>query len=201
MDPNKNEPLPVDYLDQIAPKQHKSNGLLDKKPFVIFIIGAVLISLILFFVSMSSGNNKTTTTLAARLKVTNTMAIDATKKVKSDAMQAANSNLKIYLTNTIRDITPILATNGVKMESLSKDTLKLEDKTSVMTELENARLNNTYDRTYSLKMYYQINSILTLMKNIKQSSKSKSLTTFLTTSYDNLLPIQKEFYDYYNSNS
>lgn len=199
MNQKEKQSLPVDYLDQIAPKKHASNSLFTKKPLIIGLILAVIIAIILMLLSANSGNSKSTSTLAARLKVTSEIAVDATKKIKSSKLDAINSDLKIYLTNTIRDITAILAKDNIKMSELSKELLAAEARPTIIADLEDARLNNIYDRTYSLKMYYQLKSISTLMTSLGKSTNSKSLKTFLDTSETNLAPIQKSLADFYDT--
>lgn len=198
MNQNEKEILPIDYLDQIAPKKHVDNSLLTKKPLIIGLILAVIIALGLIMFG-GSGSSKNTSTLAARLKVTSAIAVDATKKIKSSKLDAINSDLKIYLANTIRDITPILAKDNIKMSELNKELVAAEAKPAVISDLEDARLNNIFDRTYSLKMYYQLKSISTLMTSLSKSTNSKSLKTFLDASETNLAPIQKSLADFYDT--
>ena len=197
MYPNDNQPTnPADYLSQIAPHAPKKTNFLQKRPILIAGIGlGIIIMLFVIIGSLSSGMGPTEQ-LAARLLATESTANDATTKLKSTQLRAINSNLKNYLTNTIRDITPIIATENIKINKLNKNVLSAESNTDMLAILEDARLNAIYDRTYAREMAYQLDTVLTLMLQIYNNSNSKSLKSFLTDARTNLKPIQKEFEDF-----
>jgi len=201
MNPNNNEPLPANYLDQIATHSHKNNSLLTKKPLIIGLVVALLLSFVLLTASGTANSPKNMSTLAARLKVTSDMAISADTKIKNNQLNALNSDLKIYLTDTIRDITPILKTNNIKITSLDKKILSSEAQTNVMNSLEDARLNGIYDRTYSKKMLNQIDSVMSLMSEIYKSSNNKTFKSFLDNAYKNLGPLRDRFSNFYDSSN
>lgn len=186
---------PADYLNQISTHiPQKKNILSGKPPLLIAGVGAViLLILIMTISSLFTGGVKPTEQLAARLVSTSSTAESATANLKSSQLRALNSNLKLYLTNTIRDITPILAANSVKISSLNKKAVAAESNVDLLSTLEDARLNAVYDRTYAREMSYQLDTILTLMLKINNSTTSKSLKTFLADARTNLVEIQKQF--------
>jgi hypothetical protein len=69
------------------------------------------------------------------------------------------------------------------------------------TDLDNARLNAVYDRTYSREMAYKLATVLTLMQQIYESTNNKSLKNFLVNAYKNLEPTQKNFTDFNEADS
>lgn len=189
------------YLDQIAPKPVKTS-IFQQKPIVfgaIALLAFIVICAFALIVGSLSGGIAPTKRLAARLVNTQQVVTSAVPNIKNTRLRALNSNLKIILTNTIRDASPILAKDKIDINKLDKDTLAKEPNTKMLERLEDARLNAIYDRTYAREMAYQVETIISLMQEIKKSGK-KDLKTFLTTAIDNLSPIQKQFEDY-NSNN
>jgi len=194
--PPPQQPLPTDYLNQIAPDS-------PKKPFFSFglkqvIIGAVaLIVLMLILVgivnALTGGQKSSLQRLPARLAATEVIATDAQKNLKSSKLRSLNSNLKLYMTNTNRDIATPLLGAGVNTAKLSDSIIALESTTELSARLEDARLNGVFDRTYAREMTYQLGTLMTLMTEIYNSTRNTELKTFLKTSYDSLKPTQESF--------
>lgn len=197
---NNNQQNPADFLEQIAPKPTQKNWIMSKKPLLIGLIVMVVLLIFVLFFGLMNSNTQTTTRLAARLKDTSAIANSATTKIKSTELRALNSNLKQRLINEMRDIGPFLAKEGVKIDKIDKSITASETSTKIMSILEDARLNATYDRVYAREMAYKLNTIITLMNKIGKASNSKSLKAFLTASVDNLTPIQKELADFNSTN-
>jgi hypothetical protein len=202
MNPDQNQ-YPIDYLNQIAPPPPKS-GLVDKK--FLFIIGGavalVIIALIVIFSlsSASGGPKDKMQTLAARMITLQDVTKKAQPTLKSGALRATNSNLTIFLTNANRDIAEPLKTNGVDVKNLDKGIVAKEDGTELTEELEDARLNAIYDRTYAREMTYQLETIAALMGDIYDRTSSKSLKDFLLKTDDNLQPIKTQLNDFTDKN-
>jgi len=201
MNPNSYQQNPIDYLDQIAPQPTKNSWLLSKKPLLIGLIIAIAILLIASVAGLFLGKAQTNSQLTARLIDTQTIVNDATKKINSTKLQALNGNLSIYLSNTVSSIEPLLTKEGVKVKEIDKNITKKETDTELVTKLEDARLNAIYDRTYSREMAYKLNTILTLMNQLKKSNRSASAKSFYSTSINNLIPIQKAFADFNESDN
>lgn len=205
MDPNQPQPplqpqtpqpsVSVDYLNQIAPQAPKSKLPLTKKQLILVgILGvAVIIVVILVIVVSLSSNKKPLEQLAARLQSTQTIATDASTKLKDSQLRALNSNLKIYLTNTNRDIAAPLLKDNIVVNKLDKNIVTSESGTDISARLENARLNAVYDSTYAREMSYRLDTIVALMKQIYNSTGNTTLKSFLNDAYTNLSPTQKEF--------
>lgn len=198
------QPLSMDYLNKIAPQAPKSKMPFTKKQMIVLgILGiAVLVVVILMIVvGAGGGNKKYEQQLAARLIGTETIANGATAKIKSSSLRALNSNLKIYLTNTNRDIAAPLVKDGIDVNKLDKTLLTSESDTDANARLEDARLNGVYDRTYAREMAYRLATIVTLMKKIQASTSNKTLQTFLVSALTNLEPTQKQFSDFNETTS
>lgn len=192
MNPNNNQPLPVDYLDQIATGHQKKSSPLQSKLLIVGLIAALLIAAILTILSSLNSGNTSVSKLAARLTVTAQMHKSSTAAVQNSELKSINSELNIYLTNILRDIEPIMVKNGTKTANLDKKLLASESVDKTLTKLEDARLNGIYDRTYSREMDYQLQTIMVLLRQLYKSTNNSDTKTFLQNSYDNLLPIQQK---------
>lgn len=194
------EAAPISYLDQISAKPANKFDFIRKKPILIGLIALVVIILIAIIASLPQSVNPTTQ-LAARLMATKTVATDVSDNLKNSQLRSINGNLKMYLTNTIRDIKPFLAKNNIDINKLSASATALESTTALMARMEDARLNGVYDRTYAREMAYKLSTIITLYKQIYNSTGDTALKLFLTASQKNIAPIQAQFADFNAANS
>lgn len=203
MNPNENQPTPIDYLDQIAPVAVKKRFFNLTGPVLmgVIAIGLVILICAIYVTSSTISSSNTTTKLAARLVVTEKIAKDSTSKIKSSQLRAINSELKTFLTNTIRDVEPLLVKENTKIKDLPKSLLNSNADTELINRLEDARLNAIFDRTYTREMAYELNNILNLMTDINKKTNNTSLKSFLSDSYTNLVPIQKQFADFESTES
>ena len=192
---NPNQPIySVDYLNQIAPQAPKKNVLSRLQVIIIVVVGGiVLLTIILSLVLASSHNVEPAKQLAARLQSTEIIVGNAQSKLKSSQLRTLNSNLKIYLTNTNRDISVPLLQVGINVAQLDKKLVASEAGTDITNKLEDARLNATYDRIYALEIASQLDTIVELMRQVNDSTNNQSLKAFLDSAYTNLKPTQKQF--------
>jgi len=192
---NPNQPTySVDYLNQIAPQAPKKNVLTRLQIIIIAAVGGIiLLTIILSLVLASSHNVEPTKQLAARLQSTEIIVGNAQSKLKSSQLRTLNSNLKIYLTNTNRDISVPLLQVGINVAQLDKKLVASEAGTDIVNRLEDARLNAVYDRTYAREIASQLDTIVELMRQVNNSTNNQSLKTFLANAYTNLEPTQKQF--------
>lgn len=200
MEPKQpSQPLSMDYLNKIAPVAPKRKMPFSRNQMILLgILGAAVIIVLILATVLGGfgGTKKYEKQLAARLIGTETIAADASTKLKSSSLRALNSNLKIYLTNTNQGIIEPLKKDGIDATKLDKSTLTDESGSDVSARLEDARLNAVYDRTYAREMAYRLATILTLMNKIENSTSNKTLKTFLTNAITNLEPTQKQFADF-----
>lgn len=199
MDPNQppsNAAPSPDYLSQIAPQAPKRK-LFEPGIKLWAMIGATLIVLVIIFSlvfnATINAQRRPLQQLSARLSATATVVDSAQDNLKSSKLRSLNSNLKIYLTNTNRDIgAPFLAA-GVNVANIPDSIKKDEAVDDVTARLENARLNVVYDNTYAREMTRQLESTTILMQQIISGTSNRELKTFLESAYDNLIPTQEEF--------
>ena len=204
MYPNDNKQTnPVDYLNQISTHAPKKSFFFNKKPLLIAsIVGAVIVGLVIIMavVNIISSEINPTERLAARLVNTSSVAEGATAKLKNSQLKATNSNLKIYLTNTIRDFTPILASANIKIAKIGKNVLAAESVDKMLKTLEDARLSAIYDRIYAIEMSHQLDTILILMNQLGNNTSKKDFRSFLENARPSLVAIQKQFADFNATN-
>jgi len=199
---NPNEPnYSADYLNQIAPQAPKRSGFSRMQYIIIGIVGVlVLLTIFLMMTVSSKSNTAPEKQLAARLQSTEVIVSNAQGTLKSSQLRTLNSNLTIYLTNTNRDIAEPLLAAKVDVKKLDKKIVASEAGTDIVNRLEDARLNATYDRTYAREISYQLETIVALMRQIYDSTRSPSLKTFLDGAYTNLEPTQKQFAEFNTAN-
>lgn len=199
-------PQPVDYLNEIAPQAPKKQLISFKPgPKLFAILGAALIILIIIISivvnSITTAQRAPLQHLAARLASTTTVVANAQANIKSSDLRSLNSNLGIYLANTNRDLVAPLLSAGVNISNIPDSVTKAESSTALTARLEDDRLNAVYDNQYAVEMAYQLDTILNLMQQIKESTGNAQLKNFLASAYTNLQPTQKAFADYNAANS
>lgn len=195
-------PVPSDYLDQIATPQKQSP--LNGKLFLLIIAGAlVLIITLVVFIFSANNAPKTTSTerLALRLQTLQKVSQMAHKNIKSSTLRSINSNLKTSLINTNRDIAAPLAAAEIDLKKAEPSLIAEEDGEKLTEALENARLNVDFDNTYAREMSYQLERTTVLMNSLLATAKSTSLKTFLQSSTKELIALQKQFSAYNSANS
>lgn len=188
------------YLDQIAPTETKKPILMSLGPLQMIVGGIILIILILLIVGIVNSILKAPLVslqqLSARLNTTATLVEDASNNLNSSELQTLNSNLKIYLTNTNREIIEPFQSVGVSTTKIDASITDQESGTAIAARLEDARLNAVYDRTYAREMAYQLDTVLNLMKKSGSSIGSTAVKNVLQSAYENLAPIQQDFADF-----
>ena len=189
---------PLDYLNQIAPQQHKASPFKwNLKTIILAAIGVLIIVIVIAIVVTNIANSRKTPweQLSARLAVTSTVANNSATIIKDSQLRSLNSSLKLYLTNTTRDIQTPLTNLGIDPKKIPDSITKTENGTGITQRLEDARLNAKYDSTYAREMSYQLSTILSLYQQLYNSSTQQTKAT-LTTAYDNLKPIQQNLADF-----
>jgi hypothetical protein len=145
---------------------------------------------------MAGGNVGDSERLAARLQATQDIIQSSRPNVNNHQIRASNSVLDTYLTNTLRDLTPILAKHNINVNKLSKTTVNAESDAKILATLEDARLNATYDRIYASEMAHQLDITLILMQKIYKDTSDSSLKSVLSSAYQSMKPIQKQYEDF-----
>lgn len=193
-------PISIDYLNQIAPDEKKPG--MNNKLFLMILGGALLVSAILVVVLASSSASvpSSVQTLALRLETIQEIAKDSQKTIKSSELRGLNSNLEIYLTNANRDFAEPLAKNNIDLKKIDKDIIAKENGDKLIAKLDDARLNATFDRTYASEISYQLDTISVLMEKSYKATSSTSLKEFLDGSNKDLQSLRKQFSEFNAAN-
>lgn len=194
-------PPPVDFLNQIAPQAPKKSSWNTKLKLIGMIGGGLIVLVIALAITLSAitnANREPAQKLSARLAVTQSVADDAQSNLKSSQLRSLNSDLRLFFTNTSRDIATPLTAFGVSADALPDRVTADETKIGegISNRLEDARLNAVFDRTYAREMAFQLSTMIALLQQMYYGAPNESTKTFLDTTYRNLQPIQKGFADF-----
>lgn len=194
---------PIDYLEQIAPKQKASFGFSRKQ---VAILGAVILVGFIGFAAaaiLQSGKpniGAVSRQLTMRVGATSTIAKDAQKNLRSRDLHALNTSLTIQLANTNTGLATAFAEAGVIVGEI-KDAKTDDTSAETIKKLDDARLNGVFDRVYAREMSFRLSTILTHLDSIHKSTKNTKLREYLETTYKNLEPLQKQLAEYSASSS
>ena len=189
----------IDYLNQIAPQQHKPKGPLPRVVIPLLIGGVVLFLLMALFSALHGGSSASLPTLAMRLQSLQSVADSAQPNIKSNQLRVTNSNLSLYLTNANRDIATPLKNTGSDPTKIKPTAAIQADTAKLSATLEDARLNAIYDRVYARNMDYQLSTLLLQMAQLKKSTGSASTRSFIDATSANLTTIQDQLAKYSDS--
>lgn len=182
------------YLDQIASKPARSSaGKLNFKTVGIIGGGLVLLVIIISVIAgtISANRQAPVQHLTARLATLEVIATDAQSNLKSSQLRSLNSSLRLFLTNTNRDIVAPLAAIGIDPKKLPASITQAESPEGVATRLDDARLNGTFDATYTREMEYLLSVTVTLAGQVASTTSRTDLKSLLATTQDSLRSIQE----------
>ena len=195
---------PNDYLNQIAPKPPKKP--LQNHMVRLGIIGAGLIVLVIILsvvaTSISNSRRAPAERLSVRIDTTQTIADESQGTLRSSQLRSLNSDLRLFFTNTKRDIGEPLATIGVTPQSINQSIVTEETSRAeaISQRLEDARLNAVFDRTYAREMAFQLSTVLTLLQEVYAGTSNQSARDFTDATYENLEPLQAGFENFNETN-
>lgn len=189
----------IDYLNQIAPQQHKPKLALPRFVIPMLIAAVVLFVAMAGFAAARGGSSSDLPTIAMRLQSLQTVADGAQSKIKSNQLRVTNSNLSLYLTNANRDIAIPLKATGSDPTKITPSTAIKADTTALTNTLEDARLNAIYDRVYARNMDYELSTLLLQMAQLRKATSSTSTQTFIDATSANLKTTQTQFANYTDS--
>lgn len=204
MNPNQDQ-YSIDYLNQISTTPQKPG--FDKK-FLLLIGGGLLLVVVLFIavavigsISQGGASPQKLQTLYVRLETLGTISNEAKKQIKSNSLRATNASLVIFLTDANHDIVDPLGKSGVNVKKIDKSISQKFGGDELKQTLEEARLLATYDVVYAREMNYELETLQLLMKEIYDSTKSKSMKEFITSTDESLVTIRKQLTEFNGSTS
>lgn len=202
MTPNNGQ-TPLDYLNQIAPQA-------PKKPLFTLNLRTIIIGVVLFLVliiiianigaAVSNANKSPWERFSARLAATSEIVDSSSGKIKNSQLRSLNSDLKLYITNTQRDLATPLEQLGINPEKLPASATQKESAEAILAQLEDGRLNAKYDSTYAREMSYQLATTLALLQQLYKSNVGPQTKQFLSDAYSNLAPTYQAISEFSASN-
>ncbi len=199
----QNGQTPLDYLNQIAPQA-------PKKPVFALNLRTIIFGLIIFLViviiianvgaALSNARKEPWEQFAAKLAATTEVVDSSSGKIKNSQLRSLNSDLKLYLTNTQRDLATPLKAFDVNPAKLPASVTKKESSAAMLERLENGRLNAKYDSTYAREMSYQLATTLALLQKLYKSNVGPQTKAYLSDAYSNLAPTYEAVSDFSASN-
>ena len=200
----QNGQTPLDYLNEISPTSQKKAPLFALNLRTVIFGGILLVILIIIFTVISgsiSGSQKEPWQRLS-VKITNTEAVvnSSSSNIKNSQLRSINSDLKLYLANTKRDLAAPLAAQGIKVADIPASVTAKESSKAMTERLEDGRLNAKYDSTYAREMSYQTATLLALINQLYKSSALPATKTYLKSAYENLEPTHKALSTFSASN-
>ena len=207
-----------EYLNQIsAPStQAKSSGgsLLSSKYLIWGLVGMAVLTVIIIVVGMIMSAGKkdplkdTLNKLDMRIDYVSAAIGTYQGYVKSSNLRSTSSSFNTILSNTKRDLSEYIAAT-YKPSKDDKQTPQVSKivtneievaKQSLNDALLDARVNGILDRVYAHKMIYELSMIMTDEETIMKLAKNEELQALITTSYQSLEPIYKNFDEFSEAN-
>lgn len=203
-----------EYLDQISatttpssqPSKFNLKNILSSKLFRIIAAGIIFFILLIIVGNIIGSSASKGRTLAEQLELrltnlTTMLEEESNEYLKDTNLRSYNTALAGILKNTNTQLTNYLTEAGVDIKSIpasiqTKETDYIE---ALKAELEEARLNGLYDRTYVNLISTEINLIVALEENILDRTSSEALTDILNQSITSLNSILESYDNFDNS--
>ncbi len=199
----QNGQTPLDYLNEIAPQaQKKPLFALNMRTVLLGALLAVILIIIIATVSgaLTSARKDPWARFAARLNATSTIVDSSSNKIKNSQLRSINSDVKLYITNTQRDLAAPLTKMSIDSAKLPENIVAQESTAEMAKRLEDGRLNAKFDSTYAREMSYQLATVLALLQELYASSSQAETKAFLEGAYKNLEPAYKSVSEFSASN-
>ena len=189
---------PIDYLNQIAPKEKVSFGFSRKQ--VAIVGGLILLGFVGFAIAtvlqggkpnISALSQQVTTKIGA----TTVIARESQKHLRSRELDALNSSLSIQLTNAGTGLTNAFTEVGIAVAPI-KDAKVDDTSEETNTKLEEGRLNGMFDRVYAREMAYRLSTIMLQINTIYLMTDNAKLKEHLETTYKSFEPLRKQLEEY-----
>ena len=194
------------YLDQIAVKGNKGAGEPLLTPLMIKIIVAGIIAFITIVVvgSILSSSNAKTSIIYERLyvRINNLHGSSGpyksySSKLRSSGLIAYSSDLETSLTNTSNKLNGVIASVGVKTDSINKDVTAEESgrMSTFKAKVDEAALTGTLDSTYATALAAEIDQLMILERQVLSKNSNADLAEILNSSLNDLQIIYDHVHD------
>lgn len=177
------------------------NPRLASRPFLtrrMLIIGSVLlllavIGIILSSISKANDPRDDMSTLLARLDTLQELTALGVKHVKGSDIKKVNSDASLIISGDVQAIEKALASQGVEQASKADQAAEADPKT--LANLEDARVNGSFDSAYPTALREKLLSTNALMQSIHGRTKNGSVKAALSTAYSDFGRIAQQLQD------
>lgn len=151
---------------------------------------AILIGFFLISLTSSGGLSPQLQRLSARLDALQEMITQSKKSISDPDLSKLSSDLSILTAGSIAQLQTPLKNAG--MGSISDDIKKAEADEATLQKLEEAKLAGIFDRTYARLLKLKLDTLLVLMNDIYDETKSGALKNALSGVYKDFGTIRKQ---------
>ena len=189
------EPTGIDYLNHIAPPP-QSTGF-DKKSKIILVVAAVVSLFSLILIGLTAANQANSgpspLNLVAKLQKLETLSSEYGNKLRTTAVQDANSSLSVVLITANRSIVEPLQAYSIDIKKQSEQIAALDPSAEIEQKLDDAHLNSMLDEVYAREMTYQLDESLVMMKRLEATTSVPSMKGFLVKTIADFENLKKQF--------
>lgn len=198
------------YLEQIATKERVKRGPI-LSPMLIKLIAAGLIALITLIIvgGVINGSNEKVTQSYESVYVRIANLSDTQSPLRKNLNRVKDSDLRSYtstflstLNSTFVTLKGIASNIGIKADKISKAVQKQESSnlSSLTSQLDDALLTGTYDRTLGSVVYYQITMLLNFEDAARSKTNNAQFADLLDKSMADLKILQDNFKKWNDTN-
>jgi len=187
--------FPVDYLNEIAPKQQP----VQMNRFAVFgLIGSVLLlafAIVMMMVNSQPNYTKQAQTTLARIETLQAATKEQQSRLTENELSSMNTTLTTSLGSMGTELKSSLKDAKIKTE-LVGDAKKTEKAYSdkLSKTLEDAYLTGALDRVYAREMSYQLSILKSYLQKLKTASGNrKAITDYVATNSKTLDAATKSF--------
>lgn len=168
-----------------APTAQKPAGAFSARlVFLVLAVLAVLVGVFLLVASSSDGSRQLLERLSARQATTLKLLADGQKNLTDDNLSKLNSELTLVLLSDTNALDTELSKAGIK--KIDKDILASETDEATFDKLKTAKLNGQYDTAYRTVLTQRLESLRSLLRELHDKTKSKSLKSVTNAEYTHL---------------
>lgn len=189
------EPSGIDYLNQIAAPAAPTG--FDAKSKVIMIVAGIICVVSLVFIGLtalsSSNSGPSPVALSARLQMLQKLSTKYGPKLRTTAMQDANSSFGASLITANKSMSSVLSASGVDTKKAAQQIAQLSDASDIEKKLDEAHLNSILDDVYAREITYQIQDTLVMMERLNRATRSTTTREFLDKTTTDFKTLYRQF--------
>lgn len=163
------------------------------------LIGGILVLVVVVMAILMNSGGPNAGAYAAKLndRIKTLQAVTDThqKHLKETAVSEANTALSSALISMNTDLTALIKNNASLESKKDKKATDAEESYSetLQKKLDDAYQRGTLDRVYAPQMTYELTVLSSMLKNLQNSSRSKSVREFTENAIKNIDAVEPAF--------